>query len=74
MANELRAISTLNFSAPQLAHSKLRGACLNLASAPTDERAERFYRHFDFKPFQQTPLRLCLPMGRIANCSPSGFP
>jgi hypothetical protein len=48
MANELGAVSTLNFSAPQLAHSKLRGACLNLASAPTDERAERFYRHFDF--------------------------
>jgi len=31
-----------------------------------DERAESFYRHFDFKPFQQTPLRLFLPMGQIA--------
>lgn len=31
-----------------------------------DERAESFYRHFDFQPFQQTPLRLCLPMGQIA--------
>lgn len=31
-----------------------------------DERAERFYRHFDFQPFQQTPLRLFLPMGQIA--------
>jgi len=31
-----------------------------------DERAEGFYRHFDFQPFQQTPLRLFLPMGQIA--------
>ncbi|WP_312283460.1 GNAT family N-acetyltransferase [Candidatus Igneacidithiobacillus taiwanensis] len=31
-----------------------------------DERAESFYRHFDFQPFQQTPLRLFLPMGQIA--------
>lgn len=31
-----------------------------------DERAENFYRHFDFQPFQQTPLRLFLPMGQIA--------
>lgn len=31
-----------------------------------DERAEGFYRHFDFRPFQQTPLRLFLPMGQIA--------
>lgn len=31
-----------------------------------DERAERFYRHFDFMPFQQTPLRLFLPMGHVA--------
>jgi GNAT superfamily N-acetyltransferase len=30
-----------------------------------DERAERFYRHFDFQPFQQTPLRLFLPMTQI---------
>jgi len=30
-----------------------------------DERAESFYRHFDFQPFQQTPLRLFLPMGQI---------
>jgi len=30
-----------------------------------DEIAERFYRHFDFQPFQQTPLRLFLPMGQI---------
>ena len=26
-----------------------------------DQRAESFYRHFDFRPFQQTPLRLFLP-------------
>ena len=32
-----------------------------------DARAESFYRHFDFQPFQQTPLRLFLPMGQIAN-------
>ena len=32
-----------------------------------DERAESFYRHFDFQPFQQTPLRLFLPMAQIAN-------
>lgn len=31
-----------------------------------DERAESFYRHFDFLPFQQTPLRLFLPMVQIA--------
>ena len=31
-----------------------------------DERAESFYRHFDFQPFQQTPLRLFLPMDQIA--------
>lgn len=31
-----------------------------------DERAERFYRHFDFQPFQHTPLRLFLPMAQIA--------
>jgi len=31
-----------------------------------DERAESFYRHFDFEPFQQTPLRLFMPMGQIA--------
>lgn len=31
-----------------------------------DERAESFYRHFDFLPFQQTPLRLFLPMTQIA--------
>ncbi len=30
-----------------------------------DKRAESFYRHFDFQPFQQTPLRLFLPMGQI---------
>lgn len=31
-----------------------------------DGHAESFYRHFDFLPFQQTPLRLFLPMTRIA--------
>jgi hypothetical protein len=31
-----------------------------------DERAESFYRHFDFMPFQQTPLRLFLPMAQVA--------
>ncbi|MFT7724030.1 MAG: GNAT family N-acetyltransferase [Roseateles sp.] len=31
-----------------------------------DERAERFYRHFDFQPFQRTPLRLFLPMAQVA--------
>lgn len=31
-----------------------------------DECAERFYRHFDFQPFQQAPLRLFLPMVHIA--------
>lgn len=31
-----------------------------------DEQAESFYRHFDFRPFQQTPLRLFLPMAQIA--------
>jgi GNAT superfamily N-acetyltransferase len=31
-----------------------------------DEKTESFYRHFDFQPFQQTPLRLFLPMAQIA--------
>jgi predicted GNAT family N-acyltransferase len=31
-----------------------------------DAQAERFYRHFDFLPFQQTPLRLFLPMSQVA--------
>ncbi len=31
-----------------------------------DERAESFYRHFGFQPFQRTPLRLFLPMGQMA--------
>lgn len=31
-----------------------------------DERAENFYRHFDFQPFQQTPLRLFLSMAQVA--------
>ncbi len=31
-----------------------------------DQQAERFYRHFDFLPLQQTPLRLFLPMVQIA--------
>lgn len=30
-----------------------------------DEQAERFYRHFNFLPFQRTPLRLFLPMKQI---------
>ena len=32
-----------------------------------DARAESFYRHFDFQPLQQTPLRLYLPMAQIAS-------
>jgi GNAT superfamily N-acetyltransferase len=31
-----------------------------------DERAATFYQHFNFLPFQQTPLRLFLPMAQIA--------
>lgn len=31
-----------------------------------DERAESFYRYFNFQSFQQTPLRLFLPMTQIA--------
>jgi GNAT superfamily N-acetyltransferase len=31
-----------------------------------DDAAERFYLHFDFLPFQQTPRRLFLPMAQIA--------
>ncbi|WP_068638792.1 GNAT family N-acetyltransferase [Thauera butanivorans] len=31
-----------------------------------DQQAESFYRHFDFLPFQQTPLRLFLPMAQVA--------
>lgn len=31
-----------------------------------DKGAENFYRHFDFLPFQQTPLRLFLPMDQVA--------
>lgn len=35
-----------------------------------DERAETFYRYFDFQLFQQTPLRLFLPMAQIAKLFP----
>nr|WP_315261306.1 GNAT family N-acetyltransferase [uncultured Duganella sp.] len=35
-----------------------------------DEDAERFYKHFDFLPFQQTPLRLFLPMKQIEKLFP----
>ena len=31
-----------------------------------DPQAERFYQHFNFLPYQLTPLRLFLPMGQIA--------
>jgi len=31
-----------------------------------NQQAESFYRYFDFQPFQQTPLRLFLPMEQIA--------
>ncbi|WHZ13072.1 MAG: hypothetical protein OJF60_003513 [Burkholderiaceae bacterium] len=31
-----------------------------------DERAENFYRHFGLSPFQQTPMRLFLPMAQVA--------
>ncbi len=31
-----------------------------------DDAAERFYRHFDFLPLQQTPRRLHLPMKAVA--------
>ena len=30
-----------------------------------DQNAEHFYLHFNFQPFQLTPLRLFLPMGQI---------
>jgi hypothetical protein len=35
-----------------------------------EENAERFYRHFNFLPFQLTPLRLFLPMKQIAQLFP----
>lgn len=31
-----------------------------------DEKAEAFYKHFNFLPFQQTPRRLFLPMAQVA--------
>jgi GNAT superfamily N-acetyltransferase len=31
-----------------------------------DQQAEAFYKHFDFLPFQVSPLRLFLPMRQIA--------
>lgn len=31
-----------------------------------DQSAENFYKHFDFLPFQRTPLRLFLPMHQVA--------
>jgi len=31
-----------------------------------DEQSASFYRHFDFLPFQQNPLRLFVPMQQIA--------
>lgn len=41
-------------------------AAMAVIADAKDERAESFYRHFDFEPFQQTPLRLFMPMGQIA--------
>lgn len=35
-----------------------------------DEQAERFYKHFNFLPFQLTPLRLFLPMKQIEKLFP----
>lgn len=31
-----------------------------------NQSAENFYKHFDFLPFQRTPLRLFLPMHQVA--------
>jgi hypothetical protein len=31
-----------------------------------DQAAVRFYRHFDFRPLQRAPMRLCLPMTTVA--------
>lgn len=51
-------------------HRSLEGAQQIAAMAvivdAKDERAESFYRHFGFLPFQQTPLRLFLPMAQVA--------
>jgi hypothetical protein len=44
MANELRAVPTLNFSAPQPAHCK-PGAWLKSASAPTHTKLESTVRY-----------------------------
>ncbi len=40
-------------------------AAMAVMVAAKDESTERFYRHFNFQPFQLTPLRLFLPMGQI---------
>ena len=45
--------------------AQLVGAMAVIVDAK-DVQAERFYRHFDFLPFQATPLRLYLPMAQIA--------
>jgi hypothetical protein len=31
-----------------------------------EQAAVRFYRHFDFRPLQRAPMRLCLPMTTVA--------
>ncbi|WP_228895634.1 hypothetical protein [Pseudoduganella aquatica] len=35
-----------------------------------DDEAEHFYKHFNFLPFQRTPLRLFLPMIQIEKLFP----
>ncbi|MBS0314348.1 MAG: GNAT family N-acetyltransferase [Proteobacteria bacterium] len=41
-------------------------AAMALIVEAKNEQAESFYRHFDFQPFQQTPMRLFLSMAEIA--------
>jgi hypothetical protein len=47
-----------------LHHASQIGSMAVVVEAKDDE-AERFYQHFDFLPFQQTPRRLFLPMAHI---------
>jgi len=51
-----------------LSSAKQVGAMAVVVDAK-DEQAARFYRHFDFLPFQENPLRLFVPMQHIAQMS-----
>lgn len=51
--------------APTHAHSV---AAMAVVVDTKAQAAGRFYRHFDFRPRQRAPPRLCLPMASVPRC------